>query len=85
MLKERVTDLLDEYEFGADIMTPHDVMEELQDIIDDEPCNQLTDDLRNAINEYIIDRHDYIRYHGHCSEGGEEFIAEVKRLVGYEE
>lgn len=85
MLKERVKELIDRYESGDENLTEIDVCEELEQIMDEEGDNSDLDVyLMDAIRQYVWARHECARWGGHCSDGSEEFLAEVKRLIGYE-
>lgn len=74
------------YDYGNDIYTADDVLEELKEIVDEEPYDsELTDKLNKAINNFILAREECNRYHGHCDDGSEEFLNEVALIVGYED
>lgn len=76
---------MERYEYDCDIITAPDILEELQEIVDDEPYTPgLTDELNKAINDYVLALHEYVRYEGHVSDGGDEFIEAVERIIGFE-
>ena len=85
MLKERVTDLINRYEYGETIMTAMDVREELDTILDDEPWEEpLSTDLSDAIFVYVNNWRDAQRYPGHCDDGSDGFIEDIERIIGWE-
>lgn len=87
MLKDRVKELIDRYEEGEENLTPSDVQEELENILTDEPYDsanlKLEMDLQDALRDYIIAQHDAERGGGRIPDGGDEFIAAVERIIGY--
>ena len=85
MLKKIVYNLLERYEFpGNEILTAGDVCEELQEILDVYHEWEISDYLQEAIDRFAVTQRNYNRYCGHCGDdGSEDFIAEVKRIVGY--
>lgn len=87
MLKDRVKELIDRYEESEENLTPSDVQEELEKILTDEPYDsanlKLEMDLQDALHDYIIAQHDAERGGGRIPDGGDEFIAAVERIIGY--
>ena len=85
MLKERVIDLINRYESGDDgWLTPGDVQEELEEIMDQEPYdNELSPKLSDAVNNYILQQHEADRGGGRIPDGGDEFIEEIKQASGW--
>ena len=84
MLKEQVTKLMDRYESGDEHMTARDVCEELEIILDAEGDNSTMDMyLMDAIRQFVWTKHEAERYGGRCDDGGDDFIHEVKRIIGY--
>lgn len=84
MLKEQVTKLMDRYESGDENLTARDVCEELEIILDAEGDNSTMDVyLMDAIRQFVWTRHEAERYGGRCDDGGETFIHEVERIIGY--
>ncbi len=85
MLKERITELVDRYESGDEWLSAEDVLDELEDIMDEEDYDdELSPKFRNAINDYILQRHDAERGGGRIPDGSDEFIEAVERIIGYE-
>lgn len=84
MLKERVKELMDRYEYEGVGLTAVDVLDELQIILDEEGDNSDLDVyLMDAVRQFVWQRHEYERYGGRCDDGGETFIHEVERIIGY--
>lgn len=85
MLKEKVTELMDRYESGDENLTTSDVLGELEDIMDEFGDNSDTDIyLSDAIRQFVWTKHQAERYGGRCDDGSDTFIAEVERIIGYE-
>ena len=85
MLKERVTELIDCYEYGDAILTPTDVRDELDEIIDEEPWEEpLSYQLSGAVFCFTNRYREARKYGGRVDDGGDDFIARVKELIGYE-
>lgn len=84
MLRERVTELIDRYEGCDEWLSSVDVMEELEDIMDEEDYDdELSPKLYNAVSEYVLQRHEAERGGGRIPDGGDEFIADIKRIICY--
>ena len=85
MLKDKIIALMERYEYpNGEILTASDVCEELQEILDVCYDCDISDYLQDAIDCYAVTQMSYNRYCGHCGDdGSEDFIAEVKRIVGY--
>lgn len=84
MLKEQVTKLMDRYESGDEHLTARDVCEELEIILDAEGDNSTMDVyLMDAIRQFVWTTHEAERYGGSCDDGGDDFIAEVERIICY--
>lgn len=85
MLKDKIIALLERYEQpNGEILTASDVCEELQEILDVYHEWEISDYLQEAIDRFAVTQMSYNRYCGHCGDdGSEDFIAEVKRIVGY--
>lgn len=85
MLKERVKELMDRYESGDEWLSAIDVCEELEEILDEESYeDDLFQHLKGAIDGYILQRHYAERGGGRIPDGGDDFIREVERIIGYE-
>ena len=90
MLKERVIELLNGYEHGEFEgekcwLTAGDVQEGIEEAIDEEPYDgDLNARLNDALREYAVARYESDRGGGRIPDGSDEFIDEVKRIVGYE-
>lgn len=75
---------MDRYESGDENLTARDVCEELEIILDAEGDNSTMDVyLMDAIRQFVWTRHEAERYGGRCDDGGETFIHEVERIIGY--
>lgn len=84
MLREQVTKLMDRYESGDEFMTVPDVCEELEQIMDEHGDNSVLDVyLMETIQTYVWHRHESQRYGGRVPDGGDDFIREVERIIGY--
>lgn len=84
MLKEKVTKLMDRYESGEENLTASDVLSELEEIMDEHGDNSETDVyLMDAIRQFVWTKHEAERYGGRVDDGGDDFIAEVERIIGY--
>ncbi len=84
MLKEQVTKLMDRYESGDEHLTARDVCEELEIILDAEGDNSTMDMyLMDAIRQFVWTTHEAERYGGRVPDGGDDFIREVERIIGY--
>ena len=85
MLKDKIIALLERYEYpNGEILTASDVRAELQTILDEDYDCDISDYLQEAIDRFSVTQMKYNRYCGHCGDdGSEDFIAEVKRIVGY--
>lgn len=84
MLKERIKELMDRYESGDENLTASDVLSELEEIMDEHGDNSETDVyLMDAIRQFVWTKHEAERYGGRCDDGGESFIHEVERIIGY--
>ena len=80
MLKDRVNELLNRYEQGDEWLSAGDVLEELEEIMDEEPYdNDLSPKLSEAINHYILQCHEAERGGGRIPDGSDEFIEELKQ------
>lgn len=78
----RVADLINQYEACDDFMTAGDVLEELELIMDDELWDEpVSRPLQNAINAYILARHNYNRYGGHVDDGNDAFIGAIENII----
>ena len=86
MLKKRVTNLIVQYEYGAGgCITANEVLEELEEIMDDEPWDEpISRPLQNAIGAYILARYEYERYGAHVDNGNDEFIEALEKAIDYE-
>lgn len=88
MLKEKVIELLDRYENGEENLSAYDVMDELEDILEEEPYEaenlELEFALKDAIHTFILQRHDAERGGGRIPDGSDEFIAAVEHIIDYE-
>lgn len=86
MIKERITKLIDRYEDGEENLTAGDVLAEIEQIVDEEPCQNTDMEiyLQDAIRQFVWMRHEAARYGGRCDDGSDTFISDVKRIVGYE-
>ena len=85
MLKERVKELIDRYEYGDENLTEVDVREELDEILDDEPWEEpLSRHLSTAIFDYTNQWRESQKYGGRADDGGDEFIQNVEQIIGYE-
>ena len=80
MLKDRVNELLNRYEQGDEWLSAGDVLEELEEIMDEEPYdNDLSPKLSEAINHYVLQCHEAERGGGRIPDGSDEFIEELKQ------
>lgn len=84
MLKERVTELMDRYEGCDEWLSARDVQEELEGIMDDEPWEPMYEELQDALRDYVLAQYNASRGGGRIPDGGDEFIAAVERIIGYE-
>lgn len=87
MLKERVTDLINRYETGVDgWLSALDVREELEEILGDEPYDdELSSQLYDAVNEYVLNAHYADRDGGRTPDGGDDFIEKIKEIIDYQD
>jgi len=84
MLKEQVTKLMDRYEGGDENMTAIDVLQELQIIMDENGDGSEMDVyLMDAIRQFVWAKHESERYGGRQSDGSDEFISEVERIIDF--
>lgn len=84
MLKDKIIALLERYEYpNGEILTASDVRAELQTILDEDYDCDISDYLQAAIDCYTVTQMSYNRYGG-GNDGSEEFIAEIKSIIGYE-
>ena len=84
MLKDKIIALLERYEQpNGEILTASDVRAELQTILDEDYDSDISDYLQAAIDCYAVTQMSYNRYGG-GNDGSEEFIAEIKSIIGYE-
>ena len=87
MLKQNVLQLINRYESGDENLTIRDVLDELEgylyDLEDKDVGSDLDFGLMDAIRQYVWRLHEAERFAGRCDDGSDEFLAEVKRLVGY--
>ena len=75
---------MDRYESGDEHLTARDVCEELEIILDAEGDNSTMDMyLMDAIRQFVWTTHEAERYGGRVDDGGDDFIAEVERIIGY--
>jgi len=75
---------MDRYEYGEAIMTAMDVRDELDEIIDEEPWEEpLTVELTKAVFTFTTRRRESKKYGGRVDDGGDDFIAEVERIICY--
>lgn len=85
MLKEKVTELMDRYESGDENLTASEVLNELESIMDEFGDNSNMDVcLMDAVRQFIWTKHEAKRSGGRCDDGGDDFIAEVERIIDYE-
>lgn len=85
MLKEKVTELMDRYENGEEWLSAYDVQDELEEIMDEEDYDdELSPRLQDAINDFILQRHEAERGGGRIPDGSDEFIEEIEEIIGYE-
>ena len=84
MLKDKIIALLERYEQpNGEILTASDVRAELQTILDEDYDSDISDYLQAAIDCYAVTQMSYNRYGG-GNDGSEEFITEIKSIIGYE-
>ena len=78
---------MNRYENGDEWLSAYDVQDELENILEDEPYEEenlnMEIALKDAINAFILQRHDAERGGGRIPDGGDEFIAAVERIIGY--
>lgn len=80
MLKDRVNELLNRYESGDEWLSAGDVLEELEEIMDEEPYdNDLSPKLCEAIDHYVLQCHEAEHGGGRIPDGSDEFIEELKQ------
>lgn len=85
MLKERVTELLNRYEYGDEIMTADDICKELETILDEEPYEEpLSYTLYVAIDKYEIAKLYAMRYGGMFNDCEDCFIEDLESIIGFE-
>jgi hypothetical protein len=98
MLKDRLTELMNHYEYPGEYENDEDydyaysdagdVLESVERIMEEEPYDvanfQMEMDLHDAIREYVLQMHDAERGGGRIPDGSDEFIAAVERIIGYE-
>ena len=81
MLKDRVNELLNRYEQGDEWLSTENVLEELLDIMGEESRDpDLTPKLYDAIDRYVLQRHEAERGGGRIPDGSDEFIEELKQI-----
>ena len=81
MLKDKVNELLNRYESGDEWLSAEDVLEELEEIMDEEPYDEdLSPKLCEAINHYVLQRHEAEHGGGRIPDGSNEFIEELKQI-----
>lgn len=89
MLKQNVLQLINRYESGDENLTIGDVLDEIEDILydlEDEDVNSDLDfKLSEAARKYVINKHESKRYGGRCDDGSDEFLADIKQIVGYDD
>ena len=74
------------YEYGDEWLSAGDVQEELEDLIDYEPYDEdLTPKLQEALREYVLAQYECERCGGRAPDGGDEFIARIEEIIGFEE
>ena len=75
---------MDRYESGDENLTASDVLSELEEIMDEHGDNSETDVyLMDAIRQFVWTTHEAERYGGRVPDGGDDFIREVERIIGY--
>ena len=81
MLKDKVNELLNRYESGDEWLSAGDVLEELEEIMDEEPYDDdLSPKLCEAINHYVLQCHEAEHGGGRIPDGSDEFIEELKQI-----
>ena len=76
---------MDRYEGCEEWLSAYDVLDELEEIMDEEDYDdELFPKLQDAINEFILQRHEADRGGGRIPDGSDEFIEAIEEIIGYE-
>lgn len=84
-VKEKIRGIIDAYENCDErISTPKDIADEVENLLSESSgSGKSFESLWSILDQYAIARNEAVRYRGNY-EDGENFLEEIKKLVGYE-
>lgn len=87
MLKQKIKEIIDRYEYANDFLTGRDIQEEIENVLCEEPYESANEEiecgLQNALRDYIIAQRESEKGGGRIPDGSDEFIAAVELVIGY--